>query len=155
MKDVENSSKARQGSKTKEAEHLISRCQNFAHPKTKVRNPWAKGSNFRTPQFQGAKPIPRCEIRFQGANFLNTIFAHHCSRCEISFWHTSAIFAHLKPIFAPCKTRCENFAHLISRCENFAHLISRCEFLSPRGGIFAHPNSRCEILSPRCENFAR
>ena len=82
MKDGENSSKARQGSKTKETEHLISRCENFAHPKTKLRNPWAKGSNFRTPQFQGAKPIPRCEIHFQGANFLKSNFAHHCGRCE-------------------------------------------------------------------------
>ena len=92
MKGEESSSKAEQGSKTKEAEHLISRCQNFAHlisrcenfahPKTKVRNPWAKGSNFHTPQFQGAKSISRCEIRFQGANFLKSNFAHHCVRCE-------------------------------------------------------------------------
>ncbi|RVW60808.1 hypothetical protein CK203_033531 [Vitis vinifera] len=42
MKGEESSSKAEQGSKTKEAEqgakifaHLISRCENFAHPKTK------------------------------------------------------------------------------------------------------------------------
>ena len=82
MKGEESSSKAEQGSKTKEAEHPISRCENFAHPKTKVRNPWAKGSNFRTPQFQGAKSISRCEIRFQGANFLKSNFAHHCVRCE-------------------------------------------------------------------------
>nr|CAN75633.1 hypothetical protein VITISV_022517 [Vitis vinifera] len=26
-------------------------------------------------------------------------------------------FTHLKPIFAPCETRCENFAHHYSRCE--------------------------------------
>ncbi|RVW19429.1 hypothetical protein CK203_115657 [Vitis vinifera] len=73
MKGEESSSKAEQGSKTKEAEHLISRCQNFAHlisrcenfahPKTKVRNPWAKGSNFAHPNFkvrnlsQGAKSV--------------------------------------------------------------------------------------------------
>ncbi|KAL6310731.1 hypothetical protein AAG906_040472 [Vitis piasezkii] len=31
MKGEESSSKARQGRKTKETEHLISRCQNFAH----------------------------------------------------------------------------------------------------------------------------
>ena len=54
-KNEENSSKAKQGSKTKETEHWISRCENFAHlisrceilgpkgaifahPKTKVRN---------------------------------------------------------------------------------------------------------------------
>ena len=45
---------------------------------------------------------PRCE------NFhtmRNHLLAHKCH------------FAHLKPIFAPCKTRCENFAHPNSRCE--------------------------------------
>ena len=140
MKGDESSSKAEQGSKTKEAEHLISRCQNFAHlisrcenfahPKTKVRNPWAKGSNFRTPQFQGAKSISRCEIRFQGANFLKSNFAHHCGRCEILSWHTCANFAHPKLIFALCETVCENFAHHCSRCENFAHPIPRCEIFN-------------------------
>ena len=62
--------------------HLILRCENFAHPKTKVRNPWAKRSHFRTPLPQGAKSISRCEIHFQGANFLKSNFAHHCGRCE-------------------------------------------------------------------------
>ncbi|RVW23644.1 hypothetical protein CK203_093945 [Vitis vinifera] len=47
MKGEESSSKAEQGSKTKEAEHLISRCQNFAHlisrspkdtPRTRVKS---------------------------------------------------------------------------------------------------------------------
>ena len=45
---------------------------------------------------------PRCE------NFCtvrNHLLAHECH------------FAHLKPIFVPCETRCENF---ILRCENFA-----------------------------------
>ncbi|RVW68086.1 hypothetical protein CK203_062216 [Vitis vinifera] len=69
MKGEERSSKAEQGSKTKEAEHLISRCQNFRTPDFKVRKfripqnqgakSLAKGSNFRTPQFQGAKSISR------------------------------------------------------------------------------------------------
>ncbi|RVW72545.1 Retrovirus-related Pol polyprotein from transposon 17.6 [Vitis vinifera] len=75
MKGEESSSKAEQGSKTKEAEHqfqgakifahLISRCENFAHPKTKVRNPWAKEAIFAHPylkvrnQFQGAKSFSR------------------------------------------------------------------------------------------------
>ncbi|KAL6326207.1 hypothetical protein AAG906_001602 [Vitis piasezkii] len=58
MKDVENSSKAGQGSKTKETEHLISRCQNFAHlisrcenfdTQFKVRNPRSKGAIFAHP----------------------------------------------------------------------------------------------------------
>ena len=86
MKGEESSSKAEQGSKTKEAEHPISRCQNFRTPDFKVRK-------FRTPQNQGAKslgqnksishtPTSRCEIHFQGANFLKSNFAHHCGRCE-------------------------------------------------------------------------
>ncbi|KAL6348503.1 hypothetical protein AAG906_009963 [Vitis piasezkii] len=74
MKDVENSSKARQGSKTKETEHLISRCENFAHlisrcenfahPKTKVRK-------FHT-SFQGVNSSSRVgfsHTKFQGAKF--------------------------------------------------------------------------------------
>ena len=52
----------------------------------------------------------------------NSLLAHECH------------FAHLKPIFAPCETR--------------------CEFLSPKYGNFARCNSRCEILILRCENFA-
>ena len=158
---MENSSKARQGSKTKGTEHCISRCENFARCISRCEFLSRKGGNFahlktrceieskvRNPLFKVRIPqMPFSHTTVQGAK----IFA----QCEIHFWHTSAIFAHLKPIFAPCETRCENFAHLISRCENFAHLISRCEFLSRRGGIFAHPNPRCEILSPRCENFAR
>ncbi|RVW29294.1 hypothetical protein CK203_103577 [Vitis vinifera] len=64
---------------------------------------------------QGAKFIPHAKITVQGANSLNvnshtlfkvrkfctvrnTLLAHE--------WH----FAHPKPIFAPCETRCENFA---------------------------------------------
>ena len=65
--------------------HLISRCENFAHPKTKVRNPWAKRSHFRTPLPQGAKslgqrkqfshtPISRCET--------NSKVRNPFSRCE-------------------------------------------------------------------------
>ncbi|KAL6321563.1 hypothetical protein AAG906_021802 [Vitis piasezkii] len=38
MKGEESSSKAEQGSKTKEAEHLISRCQNFAHLISRCEN---------------------------------------------------------------------------------------------------------------------
>ena len=136
-----------------------SKVPNFHTPNFKVRK-------FRTPQDQGVKslgqrkqfshtPISRCEIRFQGANFLKSNFAHHCGRCEILSWHTCANFAHPKLIFALCETVCENFAHHCSRCENFAHLISRCEFHCPKGAIFAHLNPRCEISSPRCENFAR
>ncbi|RVW66710.1 hypothetical protein CK203_065745 [Vitis vinifera] len=87
MKGEESSSKAEQGSKTKEAEHLISRCQNFAHlisrcenfahPKPRCEILGPKEAIFAHPN-QGAKSISRCEIRFQGANFLKSNFAHHC-----------------------------------------------------------------------------
>ena len=124
--------------------HLISRCENFAHPKTKVRNPWAKRSHFRTPLPQGAKSISRCEIPFQGANFLKSNFAHHCGRCEnfrtvrnpllahVCQFRTPQAnfrtvrntllahewhFAHPKPIFAQCETRCKNFAQCEIECE--------------------------------------
>ena len=78
MKGEESSSKAEQGRKAKEAEHPISRCQNFRTPDFKVRK-------FRTPQNQGAKslgqkkpfshtPTSRCEINFKVRNPF--------SRCE-------------------------------------------------------------------------
>ncbi|KAL6327411.1 hypothetical protein AAG906_019724 [Vitis piasezkii] len=37
--------------------HTDFKVRKFRHPKTKVRNPRTKGSNFHTPQFQGAKSI--------------------------------------------------------------------------------------------------
>ena len=67
---------------------------------------------FRTPQSKVRKISHRAKH----------LLAHECH------------FAHLKPIFAPCETR--------------------CEFLSPKYGNFARCNSRCEILILRCENFA-
>ena len=82
MKDVENSSKVRQGSKTKETEHLISRCKNFAHLISRGEFLSPKGAIFAHLKtkvrnlFQGAKNW------FQSANSLKAIFAHHCSRCE-------------------------------------------------------------------------
>ncbi|KAL6323775.1 hypothetical protein AAG906_002243 [Vitis piasezkii] len=51
---------------------------------------------------------PRCE-NFRTVR--NHLLAHECH------------FTHLKPLFAPCETRCESrchFAHHNSRCENFA-----------------------------------
>ncbi|RVW33553.1 hypothetical protein CK203_095918 [Vitis vinifera] len=63
-------------------------------------------------------------------------------------------FAHLKVIFAPCESRCENFAHLNSRCENFrtvrnSLLAHECHFahLKP---LFAPCETRCEIFA-QCE----
>ena len=82
MKDVENSSKVRQGSKTKETEHLISRCKNFAHLISRCEFLSPKGAIFAHLKtkvrnlFQGAKNW------FQSANSLKAIFAHHYSRCE-------------------------------------------------------------------------
>nr|CAN74611.1 hypothetical protein VITISV_016614 [Vitis vinifera] len=50
---------------------------------------------FRTPQSKVRKISHRAKH----------LLAHECH------------FAHLKPIFAPCETRCKNFAHHYSRCE--------------------------------------
>nr|CAN69386.1 hypothetical protein VITISV_006688 [Vitis vinifera] len=72
-----------------------------------------QGASISHTSIQGAKNF--CTVR-------NTLLAHECH------------FAHLKPIFAWCETR--------------------CEFLSPKYGNFARCNSRCEILILRCENFA-
>ncbi|KAL6343664.1 hypothetical protein AAG906_025029 [Vitis piasezkii] len=128
--------------------HLNRRCENFrtvrnsswhtsviSHTQANFRTVRIKVRKFRTPlfkvrnSFQGAKISskvisfahlnPRCEnFRTVRIKVRNHLLAHECH------------FAHLKPLFAPCETRCE----------------SRCHF--------AHHNSRCEILILRCENFA-
>ncbi|RVW81166.1 hypothetical protein CK203_044678 [Vitis vinifera] len=70
--------------------------------KTKEKSTPFQGANssvqrwkFRTPQNKVRK------------------FSHRAK----SSWHTSAIFAHLKPNFAPCETRCEIFAQCEIECE--------------------------------------
>ncbi|RVW98937.1 Transposon Ty3-I Gag-Pol polyprotein [Vitis vinifera] len=63
-------------------------------------------------------------------------------------------------IFAPCESRCENFAHLNSRCENFRTVRNppgtRVPFRTPQA-IFAPCETRCEIfarakLSAKCNS---
>ena len=118
------------------------RCENFAHPKTKVRNPWAKGSNFRTPQFQGAKPIPRCEIHFQGANFLKSNFAHHCVRCENFRTVRNPLLAHechfRTPLFKVRKFRTPHF---------------KVRILLSKGGHFRTPKSKVRNFQSKVRKF--
>ncbi|RVW59595.1 hypothetical protein CK203_107445 [Vitis vinifera] len=80
---------------------------------------WSLQENWTELSGNFAHLNPRCE---KFLTVRNHLLAHECH------------FAHLKPIFAPCETR--------------------CEFLSPKYGNFARCNSRCEILILRCENFA-
>ncbi|RVW68089.1 hypothetical protein CK203_062213 [Vitis vinifera] len=171
MKGEESSSKAEQGSKTKETEHLISRCQifahlisrceNFAHPRPRCEILGPKEEDFAHPylkvrnQFQGAKSVFKVRISKNPFSHTTVEGAKIFALCEILSWHTCANFAHLKLIFARCETVCENFAHHYSRCENFAHLLLKCEIFSKKGAIFAHPIPRCEMDRSRCENFAR
>ena len=123
MKDVENSSKARQGSKTKETEHCISRCENFAHLISRCENfahlisrceiLGPKGAIFAHPKNKVRNLSQGAKTDFKVRNSLKAIFAHHCSRCENfrtvrnSLLAHECHFAHLKAIFAPCESRCE------------------------------------------------
>ena len=112
----------------------------FRTPQAKFRTVRIKVRKFRTPLFKVRNSFQGAKFSVQGANSLNISFAHHYSRCKnfrtvretlLAYkWH----FAHPKPIFTPCETR--------------------CEFLSPKYGNFARCNSRCEILILRCEYFA-
>ncbi|RVW12736.1 Retrovirus-related Pol polyprotein from transposon 17.6 [Vitis vinifera] len=99
---------------------MISRCEFLSR----------KGAISHTSK-QGAK-LTRCEIPVQGANsqmpFSHTTVqgAKIFALCEIPSWHTSAIFAHLKP-----------FSHRAKQGAKFSHsaklsakLISRCEIQS-------------------------
>ena len=82
MKDVENSSKARQGSKTKETEHCISRCENFAHLISRCEFLGPKGAIFAHPKNKVRNLSQGAKTDFKVRNSLKAIFAHHCSRCE-------------------------------------------------------------------------
>ncbi|RVW86230.1 hypothetical protein CK203_046102 [Vitis vinifera] len=95
---------------------LISRCENF-RTMIKVRIPSPKGA-FRTPQNKVRK------------------FSHRAK----SSWHTSAIFAHLKPNFAPCETRCE-----ISHSAKLSAKCIKVRIPQSKGCHFRTPNPRCEI----------
>ena len=159
MEDGENSSKARKGNKTKETEHLISRCQNFAHPKTKVRNPWAKGSNFRTPQFQGAKSISRCEIRFQGANFLKSNFAHHCVRCENFRTVRNPLLAHVcqfrtpQANFRTVRNSVRKFRTPLFKVRKFRTPHFKVRILLSKGGHFRTPKSKVRNFQSKVRKF--
>ena len=169
MKDGESSSKAARGRKTKETEHLISRCQNFAHlisrcenfahPKTKVRNPWAKWSNFRTPQFQGAKSISRCEIRYQGANFLRSNFAHHCVRCENFRTVRNPLLAHVCQFRTPQANFCtmrnsmRKFRTPLFKVRKFRTPNSKVRNLQLKGCHFRTPNSKVRNLQTKVRKF--
>nr|CAN62451.1 hypothetical protein VITISV_016674 [Vitis vinifera] len=48
-------------------------------------------TNFCTVRIKVRNSIQHAKITVQGANSLNVSFAHHYSRCETPFWHTSAI----------------------------------------------------------------
>ena len=111
---------------------------------------------------QGAKishdGIQGAKIHFK---VRNSLLAHECH------------FAHLKVIFAPCESRCENFTHLNSRCEIYFKVrnsifkvrILKNQFRTPlfkvRNSLLAH---ECHFahLKPlfapcetRCEIFAQ
>ena len=81
-KKVENSSKARQGSKTKATEHCISRCENFAHLISRCEILGPKGAIFAHLKNKVRNFSQGAKIDFKVRNSLNAIFAHHCSRCE-------------------------------------------------------------------------
>ena len=126
--------------------HLISRCENFAHPKTKVRNPWAKRSHFRTPLPQGAKSISRCEIPFQGANFLKSNFAHHCGRCENFRTVRNPLLAHV----CQFRTPQADFRTVRNSVRKFrTPLFKMRKFRTPPFNVRNHQPKGCHFRTPK------
>nr|CAN74259.1 hypothetical protein VITISV_015531 [Vitis vinifera] len=132
--------------------HLNPRCETPPGTRVPFRTPQAhfhtvrnKVRKFRTPLFKVRNSFQGAKISVQGASISHTsiegaknfrtvrnhLLAHECH------------FAHLKPIFTPCETRCEN---LSSRCINFAHHNSRCEI---------HSNVRIRKLWPFEDDYAK
>ena len=154
MKGEESSSKAEQGSKTKEAEHPISRCQNFRTLDFKVRK-------FRTPQNQGAKsldqrkqfshtPISRCEIHLKVRNPI--------SRCEFPKIHfrtplwkvrkfshsaksspgTRVPISHTPSSFSHCAKRCAKISHTTVQDAKISHTSFQGANSIVQRGPFSH-----------------
>ncbi|KAL6315653.1 hypothetical protein AAG906_004824 [Vitis piasezkii] len=102
--------------------HLLAHECHFAHP-SQFSHRANQGAKISHTTIQGAKFIPRCENlsprcefskhQFHTPLFKVRKFSHRRNHLLAHGCH----FAHLKPLFAPCKTRCENFAHHNSRCE--------------------------------------
>ena len=142
---MENSLKARQGSKTKGTEHCISRCENFARCISRCEFLSRKGGNF-------AHLKTMCEIDFKVRNPLFKVRIP-----QMPFSHTTVQGTKLPPgTRVPFSHTSSQVSHRAKQGAKLsANLISRCENHCPKGTIFAHSNPRCEISSPRCENFAR
>ena len=128
-KKVENSSKARQGSKTKGTERCISRCENFARCISRCEFLSRKGGNF-------AHLKTRCEIE---SKVRNPLFKVRIP--QMPFSHTTVQGA---KIFAPCEipySKCEsskcNFRTPLFKVRKFSHhakhpLGTRVEFRTPQ-----------------------
>ena len=103
--------------------HLLAHECHFAHLKAIFTRCESRCEKFRTPLFKVWNSFQGAKFSIQGANSLNINFAHHNPRCENfrtvrnTLLEHECHFAHPKPIFARCETRCENFAHHNSRCE--------------------------------------
>ncbi|RVW61707.1 hypothetical protein CK203_066027 [Vitis vinifera] len=129
------------GSKTRKRA-LHSRCE-ISHD-DKVRIPsqrWNFAHLNKVRNYFKVRNLSRCEFpnEFSHTTFKVRKFSHRAK----SSWHTSAIFAHLKPNFAPCETRCEIFhsaklsaknakqgANSSVQDGNFAHAIQGAKFQS-------------------------
>ena len=138
---MENSSKARQGSKTKGTEHCISRCENFARCISRCELLSRKGGNFAHLKTRCEIPCSKCEIpkcHFRTTLFKVRKFSHRAKfppGTRVPFSHTSSQISHR----AKQGAKFSHSAKLSAKC------YPRCEFLSPKGAIFAHLNPRCEI----------
>ena len=117
--------------------HLISRCENFAHPKTKVRNPWAKTSQFRTPLPQGAKSISRCEfpkIQFRTPLWKVRKFSH----CAKSSPGTRVPISHTPSSFSHCAKRCAKISHTTVQDAKISHTSFQGANFIVQRGQFSH-----------------
>ena len=71
--------------------NLNPRCENFRTVRNTLLAFRTTQTNFCTVRIKVRNSIQHAKITVQGANSLNVSFAHHYSRCETPFWHTSAI----------------------------------------------------------------
>ena len=93
-----------------------------------------------------ARKLDRAEREFRTPQSKVRKFSHRAKHSPAHEWY----FAHLKPIFAPCETRCENFAHHYSRCE-IHFKVRKSQFKVHQ---FRTPQSKVRKIFAPCETLS-
>ena len=132
--------------------HLISRCENFAHPKPRCEILEPKEEDF-------AHPYLKVRNQFQGANFLKSNFAHHCGRCENFRTVRNPLLAHVcqfrtpQADFRTVRNSVRKFRTPLFKVRKFRTPPFKVRNLQQKGCHFRTPNSNVRNLQAKVRKF--